>query len=461
MRSPAVAGRFYPNDAATLESTIREYLAEAGPNGNAPKALIVPHAGHVYSGAVAASGYARLQAVRQAITRVVLLGPAHYVPVQGLAASTAESFETPLGCIPLDREAIDDVLELPQVIVSDETHTPEHSLEVHLPFLQVILDDFQLVPLVVRQATPEEVGEVLERLWGGPETLIVISSDLSHFHDYGTACDLDRATTAAIEAGRIADLRGEHACGYVPITGLLSVAARHGLGLHNIDLRNSGDTAGSKDRVVGYGTYITEPRDAADTPPASEASCDKLTSRNEQTLLDLCERSIQEGLSYGRRVNVAPAEHSPALREIRTTFVTLKIGGQLRGCMGSLAANESLVENVANNAYMTAFLDPRFSPLTVGEFDRLDISISILSPPERIEFTSQADLLSQIRPGVDGLILVEGGRRGTLLPAVWENIPDATNFLNHVKLKAGFAEDYWSDSLQVLRYTADSISRTR
>jgi hypothetical protein len=382
------------------------------------------------------------------------------VAVRGLAVSTAEDFETPLGRIHLDREAIDDILKLPQIITSDAAHAPEHSLEVQLPFLQMTLDDFQLVPLVVGQATSEEVGEVLEHLWGGPETLIVISSDLSHFHDYEKACELDRSTTAAIEAGRIADIRVERACGYVPITGLLTVASQHDLNVRNIDLRNSGDTAGSKDRVVGYGTYVTVPQAAADAPTDAEVSHAELTTQDEQMLFDVCERSIQEGLSYGRRLAIDPVGHSPALCETLATFVTLRLGRQLRGCMGSLAASESLVENVAHNAYSAAFLDPRFSPLTAGESDQLDVHISILSPPEQIEFTSQDDLLSQIRPGVDGLILVEGSRRGTLLPAVWENIPDMAEFVNHVKLKAGLPEAYWSDTIQAFRYTADSISRS-
>ena len=187
--------------------------------------------------------------------RVVLLGPAHYVPVRGLAASTADAFETPLGQIPLDREAIDSIASLPQVVFNDDAHAPEHSLEVHLPFLQVALGDFRLVPLLVGSVDPNAVAEVLERLWDGRETLIVISSDLSHFHDHATATELDRRTADCILGYRGDELRGDRACGFLPIEGLLSTAERRGLRPSMLDLRNSGDTAGSKDRVVGYGAF--------------------------------------------------------------------------------------------------------------------------------------------------------------------------------------------------------------
>jgi AmmeMemoRadiSam system protein B len=229
--------------------------APASEEGPAPKAVIVPHAGYVYSGEIAASAYAQVGTLRGEVTRVVLIGPAHRVPLRGLAASGADAFRTPLGDVPLDRETVDRVLELPQVELLEAAHAEEHSLEVQLPFLQVVLDDFSLVPLVAGEATPEEVAEVLEALWGGPETLIVISSDLSHYRDYETARSLDSATTAAIESLAPEGLGGESACGRVPIRGLLVAARQHGLRARTLDLRNSGDTAGPRDGVVGYGAY--------------------------------------------------------------------------------------------------------------------------------------------------------------------------------------------------------------
>jgi hypothetical protein len=256
IRHAAVAGRFYPADPAELELAVRQYIGDATPSVTLPKAIIVPHAGYPFSGPIAGTGYAQIVPLREEIERVVLLGPAHYVPVHGIAASTADAFETPLGWIPLDREAIDSIAALPQVAFHDDAHAPEHSLEVQLPFLQVALEDFRLVPLLVGSAEPDAVAEVLERLWDGPETLVVISSDLSHFHDHATATRLDGQTADAISEFRIAELRGERACGFLPIGGMLALAKRDGLHPAILDVRNSGDTAGSKDRVVGYGAFV-------------------------------------------------------------------------------------------------------------------------------------------------------------------------------------------------------------
>jgi AmmeMemoRadiSam system protein B len=219
-----------------------------------PKAVIVPHAGYVYSGAIAASAYARLAPGGSAIRRVVLLGPTHRVAVRGLAVPTVRAFATPLGTVELDHPAVLAALALPQVVRSDAAHALEHSLEVQLPFLQAVLSNFAIVPFAVGDASPREVAEVIELLWGGPETLFVVSSDLSHYHRYADARAIDRATADAIE--RLApQLEHEQACGATPINGLLLAAQRHALRPELLDLRNSGDTAGDPSRVVGYASF--------------------------------------------------------------------------------------------------------------------------------------------------------------------------------------------------------------
>lgn len=255
VRPPAVAGMFYPDDPRELRAMLSEFLSAAAPAGAVPKAIIAPHAGYIYSGPVAASVYARLKPARGQIKRVVLLGPSHRVPFAGLALPSAARFATPLGEIAVDQEAAERIRTLPQVKVLDRAHADEHSLEVHLPFLQEVLGEFRLVPLVVGEASPQEVGEVLERLWGGPETLIVVSSDLSHYHDYATARRMDAATSEAIERLRYEDIGYDDACGRVPVSGLLYVARQRGLHGKTVDLRNSGDTAGPRHQVVGYGAY--------------------------------------------------------------------------------------------------------------------------------------------------------------------------------------------------------------
>ncbi len=257
IRIPAVSGMFYPATPHELRNMIRQFLEKTeASDQTVPKAIIVPHAGYIYSGAVAASAYVYLKPLRERITRVVLLGPSHRVPFLGLATSSMQSFATPLGDVPLDRTMIEAIQQLPQVSILDQAHAREHSLEVHLPFLQEVLATFKLVPLVVGDATIVEVSEVLEQVWGGNETLIVVSSDLSHYLDYESARQLDALTTRAIENLYPEKIHHEQACGRNSINGLLHLARQRGMHVKVVDVRNSGDTAGSKDRVVGYGAYV-------------------------------------------------------------------------------------------------------------------------------------------------------------------------------------------------------------
>lgn len=262
VRQPAVAGAFYPAEPAVLRATVDRLLA--GVTGTvspvvpasaaAPKALIVPHAGYVYSGPTAAVAYARLAAVAKLVRRVVLLGPAHRVAFSGLALPGVDAFVTPLGTVDIDRAGAAIARAIPGVFDEPRAHALEHSLEVQLPFLQRVLHEFTLLPLVVGRASAADVAAVIEALWGGPETLLVVSSDLSHYHPYREAQALDRATADLVLAGRPA-LDHEQACGATPINGLLLAARHHGLAGELLDLRNSGDTAGDHDRVVGYAAF--------------------------------------------------------------------------------------------------------------------------------------------------------------------------------------------------------------
>ena len=257
-RQPAVAGSFYPANPQQLQHMLTQYLHDAKTDAKVPKAIIVPHAGYIYSGPIAASAYARLKNAHAIIKRVVIIGPSHRVAFKGLAVSQADNFITPLGSIPVDLFAVESIVHLPFVYTIEQAHSHEHSLEVQLPFLQAMLDDFSIIPIVAGDASSEQVSQVLDLLWGGSETLIVISSDLSHYHDYATAQQLDKATSKAIENLQYEQLDFESACGRVPVSGLLRLAKNKALTVKNIDLRNSGDTAGDKHRVVGYGAYIIE-----------------------------------------------------------------------------------------------------------------------------------------------------------------------------------------------------------
>lgn len=257
MRPAAVAGMFYPGDAGQLSGEVAGMLraaTDASTSAPVPKAIIAPHAGYIYSGPIAASVYALLNQAAKNIRRVILLGPTHRVGVDGLALPSVSHFSTPLGMIEIDQEARAMLADLPQVVVADPPHAQEHSLEVQLPFLQSVLPNFRLVPLAVGHASAEAVAAVLDRLWGGPETLIVVSSDLSHYLPYAAAQKIDGRTAARIVAYD-PTIGHDEACGATPVNGLLLAARRHGLKAHLIDLRNSGDTAGDRSRVVGYGGF--------------------------------------------------------------------------------------------------------------------------------------------------------------------------------------------------------------
>ncbi len=255
IREAAVSGMFYPDDPVALQTTIRQLLEKVPLLAHHFRAIITPHAGYIYSGETAAHAYKQLSKVKDKIQRIILIGPAHRVPFSGIATSSVDYFETPLGNIPLDKKANQDLQQFAQITLFDEAHAQEHSLEVHLPFLQTVLDNFTLVPLVVGDSDIESISEVLDFFWHDPGSFFVISSDLSHFLKYTEARALDRQTASAILAMNPDDIGYEQACGRMPINGFLHLAKKYHLNAVQLDLKNSGDTAGSKDRVVGYGAF--------------------------------------------------------------------------------------------------------------------------------------------------------------------------------------------------------------
>ncbi len=439
VRPAAVAGMFYPAAPRELAREVDDMLAHSATSGLAPgfpKALIVPHAGYVYSGSVAAEAYDRLRPARGIVRRVVLLGPCHRVPVRGLALPEATAFATPLGQVPIDQEAVKSLAGLPQVVVSRAVHAEEHALEVQLPFLQRVLGEFSLVPLAVGAATPEQVAEVIDRLWGGAETLIVISSDLSHYHPYEEARAIDRGTAQAI-LDYSTEIDHEQACGATPVAGMLLAAKRHRLKVELLDLRNSGDTAGGRGRVVGYAAF------------AFWDGAQSFAEEHGRTLLDIARNSIEAALGVSE-LKLLPDE--PWLKPAHATFGTLTQNGRLRGCIGSLEAHRPLGEDVRHNARAAALSDPRFPPLTSEELASTRIEVSLLSTPKLLAFADHADLMAQLRPGEDGLILEYGEARGTFLPQVWDSLPDPEQFVAELKRKAGLSPGVSTAKCRIQRY---------
>ena len=475
-RPAALAGRFYPASAATLRAQLQTYLADARSGADrlaaAPKLIVVPHAGYVYSAPIAARAYARIARWRERYRRVVLLGPTHRVAVRGLAAPTVAAFDTPLGPVPIDAAALARVDALPQLVRSDAVHADEHALEVQLPFLQAVLGRFTLVPLAVGHTDAQAVAQVLEQLWGGDETLVVISTDLSHYLGYGQARITDAQTVRQIQQLE-PTLSHEQACGATPLNGALLVAQRRKLVPELLDLRNSGDTAGDRRRVVGYAALVftAAPGSAAvedDDETAAARAGDRIGDGGSAAaaegaaaaaerepggalgpaLLARAHNAIAQAL--GQRCVAEPAH--PALWQPGATFVTLQRDGRLRGCIGRLQAERVLDEDVRANARGAAFHDRRFAPLAAAEWAGLSVEVSLLTPLQPLPVRDEADALAQLRPGVDGVVLSYGERRATFLPQVWAQLPQPGAFLRELKRKAGLDAGFWHAQLRVERY---------
>ena len=457
VRKPAVSGTFYPNNEEELDQMLNVFFNQAFELESTPKAIIAPHAGYVYSGSVAASAYKVLEKLKNKINKIILFGPSHRVAFDGLAFPSSDYFETPLGKVKIDQKTIKKLEKFEQVIISDKAHENEHSLEVHLPFLQKIFGNkFELIPAVIGHSNPDKVAEILEELWGDDKSLIIISTDLSHYHTYEEAYEIDKETCRDVRNLNFENLYPEKMCGSLPVSGLLNLARKKDLKVRLVDFSNSGDTEIAnvpidKNRVVGYASfYVGKEKDLGYF----------MAKSHKKELLRIARRVITESIEN----NYQPPEYLDSAFYFEegnsATFVTLEIDGKLRGCIGSLEAHRHIIEDVAFNAFSAAFLDPRFTKLTKDELDKTEISISILTKPQPLEFKDEKDLLKKIRPKIDGLILIEGKKRGTFLPSVWKDLPKKEDFLNHLKNKAGLPENYWSNKIKIQRYITDKFSET-
>ncbi|MEN9317097.1 MAG: hypothetical protein RIS35_3490 [Pseudomonadota bacterium] len=523
IRPPAVAGAFYPADPAVLRGEVDALLGD--PHGDLPlvegetaatppKILIVPHAGYVYSGAIAAAAYRLLAPHRRRIRRVVILGPAHRVAFSGIALPAARWLRTPLGDVEVDARAVAQLRGLEGIGRSEAAHAFEHCLEVQLPFLQRVLGDgatrpgrvpddvrafpsadgFSVVPLLVGRCDASLAVAAIERLWGGDETLILISSDLSHYRPDAAARALDATSVRAILALE-PRLDHDQACGATPVNAALECAAAHGLMPRLLAMGNSGDVLGDRSRVVGYCAVAFERAAASDGPSAesgrtgaagitpradSHRAHDRTlddAARLGPRLLSMARGAIAEALglrsaSPRPEGTAQPGASSPStgdgplagrsdppalarLDRPGATFVTLTLDGALRGCIGSLQPWRALRLDVVENARASAFRDPRFPALSGDEFPRIRVEVSLLGAAEPFPVEGEADAIARLRPGTDGLILAWRDRRATFLPQVWDQLPDPRAFLSHLRRKAGLAPDFWAPDLRLSRYSVE------
>ncbi|MFZ5571724.1 MAG: AmmeMemoRadiSam system protein B [Thermodesulfobacteriota bacterium] len=462
IRKPVWAGKFYPDSPEELTRVIRETTDLAGktnvriPAGKNLKALILPHAGYVYSGLTAA--HASLVLREQQFKKVILMGPDHRIGFAGCAVSAARVWESPLGRVPLHADA-EKLLRQSQLFRSlPESDGQEHSLEVVLPFLQVYLKTFQLVPVVVSGVRDRDgIRTAVEGIIDG-ETLLVVSSDLSHFLSYEAAREKDEETIRLIIGLQSEELlkRENAACGALPIALLLDTARRHDWQPLLLHYCNSGDTAGDRSRVVGYAA-IAFYEEGVMKKKKTGNSAQKFNQKQGQALVSLARRTLLE--RFGRKMDETAAEEMEKqladrkFSENLANFVTLNKEGQLRGCIGSLTGTEPLLEGIRRNALNAAFNDHRFPPLSEEELETVDIEVSILTEAKPLEYQNGEDLMAKLRPNVDGVIIRKGAARATFLPQVWEQLPQPEDFLAHLCMKAGLSGDAWQNTkLEVLTY---------
>ncbi len=461
-RKPAVAGKFYPASPGDLAAMITKMTQKAKkdavppPAGKQLRALIMPHAGYVYAGFTAAHGAMAIKG--NGFGRVIVMGPDHYVGFAGAAISKADCYQTPLGKIKTDKAAVSVLKKTGMFIYApDASDSKEHSVEVILPWLQTRIKRFSLVPVVVGAMQPEALARAIDPIIDDG-TLVVASSDLSHYLPYEAAKQRDRETLDIILKRRagILSRSSNRACGSIPIDTLLILALEHNWEPVLLNYSNSGDTAGPRDRVVGY---------AAIAFYGGYSMSKKLTQKQGQALVTLARKTIFERLGMASEAsgeNPGEIDDDTALRAKAGTFVTLTINGELRGCIGSLAPNESIIDGVRRNAVNAAFHDPRFPPLTQQEARIMEVEVSVLTDPQPLEYKDAKDLIAKLRPGVDGVIIKKGLARATFLPQVWEQLPKAEEFLSHLCVKAGLPERAWENgNLEVYTYQVQYFKDSR
>ena len=472
VREPAVAGLFYPKDPVVLSQTLDALLASAPSHtlDGELRALICPHAGYQFSGPVAASGF-RLLPGRDFQT-VILLAVSHYAAFDGASVADANVYRTPLGDVPVSPKAAALAKLAPFVLEprcflrrpdwaaqashpvpptgTDTPETWEHSGEVEVPFLQKTLKNFSLVPVVTGEVDPVKMAQALATIWDD-KTLVVASTDLSHYHPYDEAQTRDAVTVQAIvnlDTDRMA--QAGDACGKTPVLALMHLAKRKGWKAKLLDCRNSGDTTGGRGSVVGYGTI-------AFYAPAATA----FSPAERRQLLTLARQTLTSAVTHGPLLEPNPASIPTKFNEPSGCFVTLTKRGQLRGCIGHITPQEALYKAIADNAQSAALRDGRFQPVQPSELDQLEIEISVLTVPVPLPFSSPEDLLNKLQPYRDGVVLRMGNYGATYLPQVWAQIPDKVHFLDSLAQKAGCAASDWrKPGTTVLIYHVESFSES-
>lgn len=453
-KSPNFAGSFYPDKPEELTNLLNSYKQEL-PFECKSKAIIVPHAGVYYSGHAAMAGFQHLEFNEN----IFIIAPSHHSDFNNIAMPEYTYFDTPLGSIEVNNRLIKSIKEKFPCHISNEVFDNEHAIEVQLPFLQTLfypqiqsaLDfvkgltkigkKFRIIPILTGNCDYRLISDIISEYW--ENSSFVISSDLSHFYSKQEGRQIDTYTATIIETGKLDFFQQPQACGLTGIKGLVDFANNNECSLLRIMMYNSGDISNESDKVVGYGSWFL----------STDTRNEFVEKHYSKYVLNLAKESI---LSAIKEEEFIPHDIPPVLTQYGASFVTLKLNGILRGCIGSVYPTKPLVIDIIDNARNAAFQDPRFEPLTAEEFEKLEISVSILSSIERIKFKDERDLLSKIYP--HGVIISEGDRRAVYLPVVWEQLPERQVFLNSLKEKAGLSANYFSRTMEAYKFDTTHIS---
>lgn len=443
IKESTIAGSFYPAEKENLEKLIEFFKAQSKNYyaDRKARAVIVPHAGLVFSGRVAYEGIEQLD---KNIENIFIIAPAHKVAFEGLALTSYTHWETPLGKVKINRSICKDLVKNHNAQIKDDAFEPEHSAEIEVPIIQTLFEKAKIIPVLVGKEDPVAIEKILEEYYPDKKNGFVISSDLSHFLTDDKAKNLDNLTAQMIETGNVNGFRYEQACGAVGVVGLVMYANKNKYSLIRIDMTNSSSTTGDKSRVVGYGSWFM----------FEDSKSKYLEKYCSQFIIDMVKIVINSAFERNKNITI---NYPQIFDEYGACFVTLEKEDRLRGCIGSIIAHQPLVNDLVNNAKNAAFKDYRFKPVSQDEVKDLKVAISILTHPEKIEFKSEKDLLKKISAKKDGIIIKDGNHQAVYLPSVWEQLPEKSEFLNSLKVKAGLSEDYFSENFEAYKFAATYI----
>lgn len=441
VRPAAVAGKFYPQKKEELLQQVESFEKNLRKDYDySSRAIIVPHAGYIYSGQLASRGFHYL---KKDVKNIFIIAPAHYVAVKNVALSSFAKWETPLGEIEVNQEINEELVEKFGCEFEDSAFAQEHSAEVQIPFIQHLIPNAKIIPILTGHNC-KKITDIIDYYWQDPANAFVISSDLSHFHHSNEAKRLDAITADMIETGNVENFDPHQACGATGVCSLVEFIWQKHYSLIRVGLINSGDITGETSSVVGYGSWFVY----------EGAKNDFIKKYFSKTVIDVCKKSISSVLD---KTEVDFGTLAPVFSQLGACFVTLQKNGDLRGCIGSIIAHRPLIDDLIKNAQNSAFADPRFEPVELDEVKDLSIDVSLLSDPEKMTFKDEKDLLDQIRPFVDGIIIKDGGYQSVYLPSVWEQLPEKETFLKSLKIKAGMTPQHFSPTFEAFRFTTEYI----